>query len=55
MAMPDAETLFVDTNVLVYANVVLTMQVYGIRQLLTHNVDDFTRFGAFITIVPLIP
>jgi len=55
MAMPDAETLFVDTNVLVYANIVATMQVYRIRQLLTHNVDDFTRFSAFITVVPLIP
>jgi hypothetical protein len=37
------------------ANIVATMQVYGIRQLLTHNVDDFTRFSAFITVVPLIP
>jgi hypothetical protein len=37
------------------ANIVATMQVYGIRQLLTHNADDFTRFSAFITVVPLIP
>jgi predicted nucleic acid-binding protein len=55
MAMPDAETLFVDTNVLVYANIVATMQVYGICQLIMHNVDDFTRFSVFITVVPLIP
>jgi predicted nucleic acid-binding protein len=37
------------------ANIVATMQVYRIRQLITHNVDDFTRFSAFITVVPLIP
>jgi predicted nucleic acid-binding protein len=37
------------------ANIVATMQVYGIRQLLTHNVDDFTRFTAFTTLVPLVP
>jgi hypothetical protein len=29
------------------------MQVYGIRQLLTHNTSDFVRFSSFITIVPL--
>jgi predicted nucleic acid-binding protein len=37
------------------ANIVATMQVYGIHHLLTHNVGDFTRFSAFITVVPLIP
>jgi predicted nucleic acid-binding protein len=37
------------------ANIVATMQVYGIRHLLTHNVDDFTRFAAFVTVVPLVP
>ena len=36
------------------ANIVATMQVYGVRHLLTHNVDDFTRFAAFITVVPLV-
>jgi hypothetical protein len=36
------------------ANIVATMQVYGIRHLLTHNVDDFTRFAAFVTVVPLV-
>jgi predicted nucleic acid-binding protein len=35
------------------ANIVATMQVHGIRQLLTHNTDDFTRFSAFISILPL--
>ena len=37
------------------ANIVATMHVYGIRQLLTHNVDDFTCFSAFITVEPLTP
>jgi predicted nucleic acid-binding protein len=37
------------------ANIVATMQVYRIRHLLTHNVNDFTRFSAFITIIPLMP
>jgi hypothetical protein len=36
------------------ANIVATMQVYGIRHLLTHNVDVFTRFAAFVTVVPLV-
>jgi predicted nucleic acid-binding protein len=36
------------------ANIVATMQVYGIRHLLTHNVDAFTRFAAFVTVVPLV-
>jgi predicted nucleic acid-binding protein len=35
------------------ANIVATMQVYGIRRLLTHNTSDFVRFSAFITVVPL--
>jgi predicted nucleic acid-binding protein len=35
------------------ANIVATMQVYGIRQLLTHNTSDFVRFSSFITRVPL--
>jgi predicted nucleic acid-binding protein len=35
------------------ANIVATMQVYGIRQLLTHNTSDFVRFSAFITVIPL--
>ena len=35
------------------ANIVATMQAYGIDQLLTHNVSDFARFSQFITVVPL--
>ena len=35
------------------ANIVATMQVYGVRRLLTHNVGDFQRFAPFIEIVPL--
>jgi predicted nucleic acid-binding protein len=37
------------------ANLVATMQAYGIPRLLTHNVVDFTRFGTSITVVPLVP
>ena len=35
------------------ANIIATMQVCGIRQLLTHNTSDFVRFSAFMTVVPL--
>lgn len=35
------------------ANIVATMQAYGITHLLTHNVSDFARFSHYITIVPL--
>lgn len=35
------------------ANIVATMQAHGIRHLLTHNVADFARFGAHITVLPL--
>lgn len=35
------------------ANIVATMLVYGIRSLVTHNVDDFTRFTGLITVAPL--
>ena len=37
------------------ANIVATMQAYGITRLLTHNVADFARFGALITVDPLVP
>jgi predicted nucleic acid-binding protein len=37
------------------ANLVATMQAYGIPRLLTHNVADFTRFGASITVVSIAP
>ncbi len=35
------------------ANIVATMQAYGIQNLLTHNVADFQRFSRFITVLPL--
>ena len=37
------------------ANIVATMLVHGIQRLLTHNVADFLRFAAYITVIPLIP
>ncbi len=33
------------------ANIVATMQVYGIQRLLTLNTADFTRFSSFITLL----
>jgi predicted nucleic acid-binding protein len=36
------------------ANIVATMLVYGIRQLLTHNTSDFARFSELITVLPLL-
>jgi predicted nucleic acid-binding protein len=36
------------------ANIVATMQTYGLRRLLTHNTADFARFGALIQVEPLI-
>jgi len=35
------------------ANIVATMQVYGISELLTHNTADFDRFSG-ITVIPLM-
>jgi len=35
------------------ANIVATMQVQTIRQILTNNVADFSRFGSLITVIPL--
>ncbi len=35
------------------ANIVATMQAYDIRRLLTHNTEDFERFAAFITLLPI--
>ena len=35
------------------ANIVATMQVQAIRQILTNNVADFFRFGSLITVIPL--
>ncbi|MBW4693459.1 MAG: type II toxin-antitoxin system VapC family toxin [Lyngbya sp. HA4199-MV5] len=36
------------------ANIVATMQAYGIDQLLTHNTIDFARFATLITALPLV-
>lgn len=35
------------------ANIVATMLVYGIPQLLTHNTGDFARFSELIAVLPL--
>jgi predicted nucleic acid-binding protein len=37
------------------ANIVAIMLAHGIPRLLTHNVADFSRFAAHITIIPLVP
>jgi predicted nucleic acid-binding protein len=37
------------------ANLVATMQAYGILRLLTHNVADFARFSAWIKVVSIAP
>lgn len=36
------------------ANIVATMQVYGVNELLTHNTADFDRFSSVITVLPLV-
>jgi predicted nucleic acid-binding protein len=36
------------------ANIVATMQAYGVGKLLTHNISDFTRFSALIQVLPLV-
>lgn len=36
------------------ANIVATMQAYGIHHLLTHNAADFARFASWITVMPLV-
>ncbi|GIK41618.1 MAG: ribonuclease VapC [Chloroflexota bacterium] len=36
------------------ANIVATMQAYGISYLLTHNTSDFNRFTSLITVSPLV-
>jgi len=35
------------------ANIVATMLVHGVHNLLTHNTGDFARFSQFITVLPL--
>jgi predicted nucleic acid-binding protein len=37
------------------ANIVATMQAYGIRRLLTHNASDFVRFVPAIEIISILP
>ncbi len=37
------------------ANIVATMLVHGVPNLLTHNVADFKRFGHLINVIPLVP
>lgn len=37
------------------ANIVATMLVNEIPQLLTHNVKDFGRYSHLITVIPLVP
>jgi predicted nucleic acid-binding protein len=36
------------------ANIVPTMRIHGVKDLLTHNTGDFTRFAALITVHPLV-
>jgi predicted nucleic acid-binding protein len=36
------------------ANIVATMRVSGVSNLLTHNTADFARFSHLITVVPLV-
>ena len=35
------------------ANIIATMQVYGIRNLITHNISDFKRFSSIINILTM--
>jgi predicted nucleic acid-binding protein len=37
------------------ANIVATMRVHGIPNLLTNNPGDFARFGHLINVIPLAP
>jgi predicted nucleic acid-binding protein len=37
------------------ANIVATMLVHGVPNLLTHNTADFQRFSHLITVIPLVP
>ena len=35
------------------ANIIATMQVYGIRNLITHNISDFKRFSSIVNILSI--
>jgi predicted nucleic acid-binding protein len=50
-----ANRLFIDTNILIYANASdYVLQADGIPNILTHNVGDFTRYQAEgINVLPL--
>ena len=37
------------------ANIVATMQTYGITHLLTHNTADFARFAGIAQMISLVP
>ncbi len=37
------------------ANLVATLRVHGLRDLLTHNTADFSRYSSLVTIHPLVP
>jgi predicted nucleic acid-binding protein len=47
------ETILIGGKQVHDANIVATMLVYGIPQLLTHNTGDFARFSGLITVLPL--
>jgi predicted nucleic acid-binding protein len=36
------------------ANIVATMLAQGITRLLTHNTSDFSRFHAWISVIPVV-
>ncbi len=35
------------------ANIVATMMIHGVTQILTHNTRDFNRYSQMITVIPL--
>lgn len=37
------------------ANLVATLRVHGLRDLLTHNTADFSRYSSLVTVHPLVP
>ncbi|MCI5150221.1 MAG: PIN domain-containing protein [Candidatus Electrothrix sp. MAN1_4] len=49
-----AETVSVSGKQIHDANIVATMLVNDVHELLTHNVSDFKRFSAYIEVVPLV-
>ena len=49
-----AESVSVSGKQIHDANIVATMLVNDVHELLTHNVNDFKRFSSYIEIIPLI-